>query len=154
MATVDNRAIALAIAATVSLGTATRIWITEPAPVDKKLALYQAQCNTLYVSVMAELAKQGHYFKAGEAFRTKEQAAMNAIKGVGIKDSAHTYSLAWDNFRVSADGTVSWKHEDYELYGKTWVEAGKKVGIKTNWGGNFRRKDDVHISCTSPTGSQ
>lgn len=145
---IDGRAAAAGLAAVVALGTSTRIWLTEPAPVDKKLALYQAQCATLHAATMSELARRGHFFKAGEAHRTPEQAALNALKGSGIKNSTHTKSLAWDMFRVLPDGTLSWKLEDYALYGQTWVEAGKLVGIETNWGGNFSTLDAVHTSCS------
>jgi hypothetical protein len=150
----NAKALNAAAAAIVALGTATTIWLTEPAPTDKKLALYQAQCHTLHVAVMAEMAKQGIYFKAGEALRPSWVAAIYHKQGKGILTSTHTQSLGWDNFRVLPDGTVSMNAEDYRFFADTWVAAGKKVGVQTNAGINFKSVDAVHTSCTSPTGDQ
>jgi hypothetical protein len=115
---------------------------------------------------MTELARQGIYFKAGEAMRTKEQASWYAVRGMGIKDSAHISSMAWDYFRILPDGTYSVAPEDYRVFGETWKEAGNQLALKsikmgkkpelsTNWGGDFTRiKDYNHVSCTTRTGSK
>lgn len=143
-----------ASAAVAALSAGTIIWLTEPPPVNKKLALYQAQCHTLHVAVMAEMAKRGIYFKAGEALRPPWVAAIYHKQGKGILTSTHTQSLGWDNFRVLPDGTVSMNVEDYRFFADTWIAAGKKVGIQTNAGIYFKSVDAVHTSCTSPTGDQ
>lgn len=155
-----------AAAALLGLGAITNVWLATPPPPNKKLALLQAQCNVLHNAVMTELAKQGIYFKAGEAQRTKQQASWYASQGKGIKDSAHIYSLAWDYHRVLADGTYSAVPADYEAYGQMWKAAGDQLALKsikmglkpelhTNWGGDFARlKDYNHISCTTRTGSK
>ena len=162
--TVKAKAVIIAAAVLASLGTTTSLWITEPPPPNKKLALLQAQCNTLHNSVMAGLAQQGHYFKAGEAQRTKQQAAWNAKAGTGVANSAHIQSVAWDYYRVLPDGTLSYSGEDYKLYGETWKQAGTQLALETkkrgkipeiytNWGGDFvRLRDYVHISCTTRQG--
>lgn len=154
-----------AAAALLGLGAITNVWLATPPPPNKKLALLQAQCNVLHNAVMTELAKQGIYFKAGEAQRTKQQAAWYAAKGIGIADSAHVHSMAWDYHRILADGTYSTDPKDYYTFGKTWVEAGdqlalqsikmgKKPELDTYWGGDFTRlKDYNHISCKTRTGS-
>lgn len=158
------KAVTSVATAFVALGASTLLWLGDPPPPNKKLALLQAQCNTLHNAVMTGLARQGHYFKAGEAQRTKQQAAWNAKAGTGVANSAHIESMAWDYFRVLPDGTLSWEAEDYALYGESWKLAGiqlaletKKRGkipeISTNWGGDFvRLRDYVHISCTSRQG--
>ena len=134
-------------------GVPTRMFLSEPH--DKSLAKYQAQCNTLHVLVGSELAKHGYYFKAEEAKRFQWVADKYAEMGKGIKHSAHVDGLAWDMVRYTLDGnTISWKIDDYKVYGEAWVQAGKLVGIETNWGGNFTSSDAVHTSCTSPRGSK
>lgn len=134
-------------------GVPTRMFLSEPH--DKSLAKYQAQCNTLHVLVGAELAKRGYYFKAEEAKRFQWVADKYAEMGKGIKHSAHVDGLAWDMVRYTLDGnTISWKIDDYKVYGEAWVQAGKLVGIETNWGGYFTSSDAVHTSCTSPRGSK
>ena len=160
----DHRIASGVAAVFVALGATTVLWLEKPPLPNKNLALLQAQCNTLHNAVMTELAKQGHYFKAGEAQRTKQQAAWNAKAGTGSAVSAHIDSLAWDYFRVLPDGTLSWAPEDYELYGQLWKQAGMHLAlatqkrgkipeITTNWGGDFvRLRDYVHISCTTPGG--
>jgi D-alanyl-D-alanine carboxypeptidase len=136
-----------AAAALLALGTTTSIWL-EPKSDDHSLAQYQARCNTLFSSVIVESAKHGIYYKALEAYRTSAQAKIYAAQGKGIANSVHTKSLAWDMARVMPDGTVSFKPVDYEFTGKVWKEAGRKVGLKTRWGGDFIRNPDyVHFSC-------
>jgi hypothetical protein len=143
----------IAAAAIMGAGVQTRIFLSEPH--DKSLAKYQAQCNTLHVLVGAELAKHGYYFKAEEAKRFQWVADKYAEMGKGIKHSAHVDGMAWDMVRYTLDGnTISWKIDDYKVYGEAWVQAGKLVGIETNWGGNFTSSDAVHTSCTSPRGSK
>jgi hypothetical protein len=147
------KTVTAASAAVLSLGAVTVAWLNEPALENKQMALYQAQCHTLHVSVMTELAKQGHYFKAGEAQRPRWVAAIYSQEGKGSANSAHIDSLAWDNFRVMPDGSVSFKIEDYRLLGETWKQAGKIAGLETYWGGDFAKLvDAVHTSCITPKG--
>lgn len=146
-------AAAAGVAAVVGLGSVTRVWLTDTEEPNAKMALYQAKCHTLHASVMTELAKRGHYFKAGEALRPSWVAKIYAAQGKGSANSAHIQSLAWDMFRVMPDGTYSGNYEDYVLYGETWKAAGRQVGIEANWGGDFKTLvDAVHTSCTTPQG--
>lgn len=150
---ITGTALAIGVAAVVGLGVDTRVFLTEPH--DKSLAKYQAQCNTLHVAVVSELAKHGYYFKAEEAKRFQWVADIFAAQGKGIKHSAHVDGLAWDMVRYDAkEKTVSWKIEDYKVYGDAWIAAGKMVGIETNWGGYFTNSDAVHASCTTLRGSK
>jgi hypothetical protein len=155
-----------AAAALLGLGAITSVWLATPPPPNKKYSLLQAQCNVLQNAVMTELAKRGIYFKAGEAQRSKQQAAWYASQGKGIKDSAHIASMAWDYYRILPDGTYSTAPKDYAELGAMWksagdqlalqtIKLGKKPELDTNWGGDFiRLKDYNHISCTTRTGSK
>jgi hypothetical protein len=149
-----GRVAAGAGAALIALGATTFAWLSTPQPQNNKLALYQAQCYTMLSATVGQLAKEGVYFKALEAYRTPQQAAWNAAQGTGVAKSAHTQSLAWDLARVMPDGTVSFKHEDYAYAGEVWKAVGIRAKIKTRWGGDFRRKDSVHFSCQTPEGWQ
>jgi hypothetical protein len=40
------------------------------------------------------------------------------------------------------DGTVTWKHADYEAMGKKW----KSMHELCRWGGDFKGRDAVHFS--------
>jgi hypothetical protein len=147
MIKVGPKVAAGAAAALLALGAGTLDWL-EPTPDNKKLALYQAQCHTLQVAVFTQVAKEGYYFKALEALRTPAQAKWNAAKGIGISNSLHIQSLAWDFARVLPDGTVSFEPEDYKYVGEVWKEAGNRAKIRTRWGGDFVRNPDyVHFSC-------
>ena len=76
-----------------------------------------------------------------EAYRTPEQAALNAEKGSGIKNSVHTKKLAVDMFRYK-DGTISWNGEDYTALGEKW----KSMHEDARHGGDFAKPDHVHFS--------
>jgi hypothetical protein len=71
----------------------------------------------------------------GEAWRTEEQAAWNAAKGVGIKNSLHCSRLAIDlNFFDAEGGLVPTP----EIVGEYWESLGGA------WGGRFA--DFPHFS--------
>ena len=76
-----------------------------------------------------------------EAYRTPEQAALNAENGTGISNSLHTKKLAADMFRVKG-GTITWDNEEYEPVGEKW----KSMHVDARWGGDFQSKDSVHFS--------
>jgi hypothetical protein len=78
----------------------------------------------------------------GEAYRTPEQAALNAKKGIGIKNSLHCERLAID-LNLFKDGNFLIKTEDYRELGKFW-ESLATAEVKTMWGGRF--KDGNHFS--------
>lgn len=76
-----------------------------------------------------------------EAYRTPEQAALNAENGTGIKNSVHTKKLAVDMFRYK-DGSITWDNDEYKSLGDKW----KSIHAAARWGGDFTRKDSVHFS--------
>lgn len=81
--------------------------------------------------------EHGYELTYGEAYRTPEQAAINARKGIGIADSLHTLRLAID-FNLWKDGELLTRSEDHEPLGRFWESIGGA------WGGRF--KDGNHYS--------
>lgn len=79
----------------------------------------------------------GYELTFGEAYRTPEQAALNAKSGKGIANSLHTERLAVD-FMLFKDGKWLDKTEDHAVLGAKWEAMGGA------WGGRF--KDGNHYS--------
>ena len=75
----------------------------------------------------------------GEAYRTPEQAALNAQKGSGIADSLHTKCLAID-LNLFKDGVYMKESADHEPLGVYWESIGGA------WGGRFTKPDGNHYS--------
>ncbi len=75
----------------------------------------------------------------GEAYRTPEQAELNAKKGIGIKNSLHLLKLAID-LNVFKDGKFAATVSDYEPLGVYWESIGG------TWGGRFTSPDSDHFS--------
>ena len=77
----------------------------------------------------------------GEAYRTPEQAALNAQKGTGIANSLHCKRLAID-LNMFKDGIYQTDSEAYRPMGDYWV----KLDPDCRWGGDFTtRKDGNHF---------
>ncbi len=68
----------------------------------------------------------------GEAYRTPEQAAINAKKGTGIEHSLHCDRLAID-ILLFKGGIYLTSTCDYEQLGEWWESIGG------TWGGRFKR---------------
>ena len=75
----------------------------------------------------------------GEAWRTPEQAVLNAASGKGIAASLHTERLAVD-LNLFKDGKFLSKTEDHYPLGEYWESIGG------SWGGRFKRPDGNHYS--------
>jgi len=78
---------------------------------------------------------KGYKFTFGEAFRTVDQAAINAKKGIGIKNSLHTKRLAVDlnlfiNGQYQTDGSA------HKPIGEYW-ESLSTPEYTCCWGGRF-----------------
>lgn len=84
-------------------------------------------------------AQPGYTLSFGEAFRTPEQAALDAKKGTGIVHSLHTEKLAVD-FNLFIDGVEQPGTAAYEPMGVYWESLGGA------WGGRFARADGDHFS--------
>ena len=83
--------------------------------------------------------RQGYELSFGEAYRTAEQAALNAKAGIGIADSLHTIRLAVD-FNLFIDGVFQTTTEAYRPLGEFWESLGG------TWGGRFSSPDADHFS--------
>lgn len=95
----------------------------------------------LFVKMLSDLIRwayeQGYELTLGEAYRTPEQAALNASKGIGIAKSLHTERLAID-LNLFKDGAYLQTTEDHKPLGEFWESMGG------TWGGRF--KDGNHYS--------
>jgi hypothetical protein len=87
---------------------------------------------------------QGYRVTFGEAFRTAEQAKLNAQQGTGISNSLHTKRLAVDLMLFTKLPDGSWRYrtrsEDYLPLGEYWEFLGG------SWGGRFSKPDGNHFS--------
>jgi hypothetical protein len=85
---------------------------------------------------------EGFELTFGEAFRTPEQAALNAKSGKGISNSLHTQRLAVD-LNLFKAGQFLDKSEDHFPLGNYW----KSLHPLNRWGGDFQsRPDGNHYS--------
>ncbi|SFR13675.1 D-alanyl-D-alanine carboxypeptidase [Enterobacter sp. kpr-6] len=93
----------------------------------------------LFVVMIAQLINwaqdRGYRLTFGEAYRTPEQAALNARKGSGISNSLHTQRLAVD-FNLFINGVYQTKTENYLPLGEYWESIGG------TWGGRFKSNPD------------
>lgn len=86
---------------------------------------------TLMVASLIRWAYEHEYeLTFGEAYRTPEQAALNAKNGTGIANSLHTKRLAVD-FNLFREGKFLQYTEDHQPLGEYWESIGG------TWGGRF-----------------
>lgn len=83
--------------------------------------------------------ERGYRLTFGEAYRTPEQAALNAQKGSGISNSLHTQRLAVD-FNLFINGQYQQDSAAYRPLGEYWESIGGA------WGGRFSKPDGNHFS--------
>ncbi|EJH2582295.1 M15 family metallopeptidase, partial [Escherichia coli] len=83
--------------------------------------------------------EHGYRLTFGEAYRTPEQAALNAKSGKGIRNSLHTLRLAVD-FNLFINGKYQADTDTYRPLGEYWESIGG------TWGGRFSRADGNHFS--------
>lgn len=84
------------------------------------------------------LGSHGYEVQQGEGWRTPEQAALNAAKGIGIKNSLHCDRLAHDLIVSRSDTKQALTPAEYEPIGIEWERLGG------SWGGRFG--DPQHFS--------
>ena len=84
---------------------------------------------------------EGYELTFAEAYRTPEQAALNAKKGTGISNSLHISRLAID-LNLFKDRRYLTKSSDHAPLGAFW----KSVHKDNRWGGDFSRPDGNHYS--------
>lgn len=101
------------------------------------------QKQSVFAKLIAEhivwLYSQGYEVTLGEAYRTAEQAELNAAKGIGIANSLHRYRLAVD-LNLFKDGNYLYNTEDHRISGEKWETRHELC----RWGGRF--KDGNHYS--------
>ncbi len=91
--------------------------------------------------LIARIYASGYEATFGEAWRTPEQAALNADRGVGIANSLHVDRLAID-LNLFKDGVYLSKSTDWEPFGLYW----EGLHEDCRWGGRFG--DGNHFSFT------
>ncbi|WP_058959486.1 M15 family metallopeptidase [Type-E symbiont of Plautia stali] len=94
------------------------------------------QLFTVLIAQLIMFAQdKGMRLTFGEAYRTPEQAALNAKSGKGISNSLHTQRLAVD-FNLFVNGEYKTRTEDYQALGEHWESLGG------SWGGRFKNNPD------------
>lgn len=83
--------------------------------------------------------EQGYELSLGEAWRTPEQAALNAKRGIGIVNSLHCDRLAID-LNLFINGFYVTDANAYKPLGAYW----KTLHPLCRWGGDWG--DSVHFS--------
>ena len=87
------------------------------------------------------LEAQGYDVGEGEGWRTPEQAALNAAKGVGIAASLHIDRMAMD--LIIRKNGIEVGPDDYRRCGEAW----KALDKENAYGGDFEKlRDYQHFS--------
>ncbi|NRN30382.1 M15 family metallopeptidase [Photorhabdus heterorhabditis] len=97
----------------------------------------------LFAVLVAQLIlwadERGYRLTLGEAYRTPEQAKLNAHTGKGIANSLHIQRLAID-LNLFIRGEYQTNSHAYLPLGEYWESLGG------TWGGRFSRPDGNHFS--------
>jgi hypothetical protein len=104
-----------------------------------KLSEKQQLFTQLIAQLITYADDHGMRLTFGEAYRTPEQAALNAKKDSGIRNSLHTQRLAVD-FNLFIDGVYQTDSAAYRPLGEFWESIGG------SWGGRFSKPDGNHFS--------
>jgi hypothetical protein len=83
----------------------------------------------------------GYELTFGDAYRSPEQANLNAAAGKGIVNSLHCERLAID-LNLFRNGKYLTDSADYKLLGEYW----ESLGPDCRWGGRFSKPDGNHFS--------
>ena len=108
--------------------------------------VFAANVATLIIFIQS----RGYRVSLGEAYRTPEQAALNAKNGKGIKNSLHIKRLAIDLNLFLPDGTYVTGTEGHDLFGSFW----EKLHPDNRWGGKFPKPDGNHYEMKDSNCSQ
>lgn len=110
-----------------------------PQTTASDLGSHQRKFAEMIGRLIAWAYVNGFALTFGEAYRTPEQAALNAKKGSGIANSLHTSRLAVD-FNLFIGGVYQVSSNAYLPLGIFWESIGGA------WGGRFAKKDGNHFS--------
>lgn len=108
-----------------------------------QLGAKQRKFSLLVAKLITWAYENGYEVTLGEAYRTPEQAAINAQTGKGISNSLHRIRLAID-LNLFKDGQYLARSEDHKPLGEYW----KSLDPLCCWGGDFSRPDGNHYSLT------
>ena len=106
-----------------------------------KLGEKQELFSQLLAQLILFAYANGYKIRMGQVERSKEEAARNAKKGIGIANSLHTQRLAADLY-LFKDGKYLTKTEAYRPLGEFW----QSLHPLCCWGGLFN--DGNHFSIT------
>lgn len=106
-----------------------------------KLSEKQQRFAYLIAKLIIWADSKGYKTTLGEAYRTPEQAQLNAKKGAGISNSLHTLRLAVD-LNLFINGKYQTGTKAYKPLGDHW----KKLDPLNRWGGDFKKPDGNHFS--------
>jgi hypothetical protein len=91
----------------------------------------QNRFTGMIAKLIQKAQNMGYMLTFGEAWRTPEQAKLNAKSGIGIKDSLHIQRLAVDFNLYTKEGTWLKNSSDHAPLGVYWESIGGA------WGGRF-----------------
>ena len=104
-----------------------------------------SQKQRLFTKLLGQLIayayENGFELTLGEAYRTPEQAKINADRGTGIRNSLHSERLAVD-LNLFVGGVYIDSTEGHRRLGEYW----ESLHPNCRWGGRF--KDGNHYSFT------
>ena len=103
--------------------------------------------QSLFVKLTADFIQwvyaSGWELTFSEAWRSPQEAAVQAAAGAGIVNSLHVQRLAID-LNLFRDGALLTSVEDYLPLGVQW----EGMHELARWGGRFTRPDADHFSLT------
>jgi hypothetical protein len=103
------------------------------------LSQKQQQFTQMVGQLIAWSFANGYALTMGEAYRTPEQAKLNATSGAGIANSLHIQRLAID-FNLFIGGVWQTDSKAFLPLGEFWESLGG------SWGGRFKKPDGNHFS--------
>lgn len=112
------------------------------------MSALQEQFAQQVANLIKKAGDLGYGVTFGDAYRTPEQAKLNAASGAGISTSLHIERLAID-LNLFKDGRYILDDEGHRELGAWW----KTIGPNYRWGGDFTKRDFNHYSL-SPDGKR
>ena len=107
-----------------------------------KLSQQQAIFSSNVSILIQYIFKKDMSCTFGDAYRSIEQAELNAARGIGIANSLHCQRLAIDLNIFDRQGNyLSSITPEYKEIGEFW----ESLNNANRWGGNFIRKDYNHF---------
>lgn len=107
----------------------------------RTLREHQSLFMRLLPRLLDYIHENGYEVTGGELWRTPEQAALNAERGIGTSTSLHLDRLAID-LNLFYDRKFLSSTEDHREFGEFW----ESLHPLCRWGGRFRRPDGNHYS--------